>query len=80
MACASSTAYRFMRKLPSTIDPAADADVYHVPRPLVVFVDWIAERFAQDRKGVVVAGAMARRPAPEAVETNDREGSQVEMA
>ncbi|NTY41487.1 MULTISPECIES: hypothetical protein [Burkholderia cepacia complex] len=50
-----------MRKLPSTTDPAADADVYHVPRPLVVFVmfiDWIAERFAQDWTGVVVAGAM----------------------
>ncbi|WP_204356190.1 hypothetical protein [Burkholderia sp. JP2-270] len=54
-----------------------------MPRPLVVFgvfIDWIAERFAQDREGVVVAGAMARQPVPEAVETNDREGGQVAMA
>jgi len=47
-----------MRKLPPTTDPAADADAYHVPRLLVVFIGWIAERFARDRKGVVVAPAM----------------------
>ncbi|WP_241302145.1 LysR family transcriptional regulator [Burkholderia stabilis] len=52
----------------------------HVSPGVRAFVDWMAERFAQDREGVVAAGAMVRPPVPEAVEMNDREGSQVAMA
>ncbi|WP_455776342.1 LysR family transcriptional regulator [Burkholderia stabilis] len=52
----------------------------HVSPGVRAFVDWMAERFAQDREGVVAAGAMVRPPVPEAIEMNDREGSQVAMA
>ncbi|KML59812.1 LysR family transcriptional regulator [Burkholderia cepacia] len=52
----------------------------HVSPGVRAFVDWIVERFEQDREGVVVAGAMARRPVPEIIEMNDREDSQVAMA
>lgn len=76
---------RLREVLPRWRPDAIAVSVVYVKRPHVspgvrAFVDWIAERFAQDLEGVVVAGPMARRPVPEAVEMNDREGSQVAMA
>lgn len=76
---------RLREVLPRWRPDAVAVSAVYVKRPHVspgvrAFVDWIAERFAQDREGVVVAGAMARQQAPEAVEMNDREGSQVAMA
>ncbi|TDA46709.1 LysR family transcriptional regulator [Burkholderia pyrrocinia] len=76
---------RLREVLPRWRPDAVAVSAVYVKRPHVspgvrAFVDWIAERFAQDREGVVVAGAMARQQAPEAVEMNDREGSQVAVA
>lgn len=54
----------------------------HVSPSVRAFVDWMVERFSEASRsgeGLVVAAGVVRRPVPETIEVDDREGSEAAM-
>ncbi|HGO6127150.1 TPA: LysR family transcriptional regulator [Burkholderia cepacia] len=78
---------RLREVLPCWRPGAIAVSAVYVKRPHVspgvrAFVDWMVERFSEASRsgeGLVVAAGVVRRPVPETIEVDDREGSEAAM-